>query len=120
MLLVITVGLSRSAARAFLDADDQFAGFVDLLAVFGADQDHLTRQLLRLGVDALRIPTLLLLLGAVHETLAADGHVGLGAADELNIVIINRPQCEACLVEAELADGVQLLDLLGLGHQVED
>ena len=56
----------------------------------------------------------LLLLGLEHVALAAHWNVALTAADELLLVRLDGAKREGRLMEAKLANGVQLLDLLCL------
>jgi len=63
---------------------------------------------------------LFLLLCLEKEAFAANWHIGLTATNQLNIGVRSCAQCERGLVLAKLADGVELLDLLSLGQQVED
>ena len=87
---------------------------VDFLFLSLAAQDYLSG--LRLGGS---LPALLL-LRLEEEALAAHGHVRLGPAHQLQVLIRNGAQRETRLVIAKLANGVELLYFLGLWHQVKD
>ena len=98
-----------------MDAHNKLAIIiVDFLFLSHAAQDHLRG--LRLGC---RFPPLLL-LSLEQEALSAHGHVSLGPAHQLHIIIRNRAERETRLVIAELTDGVELLNFFSLGHQVKD
>ena len=73
-----------------------------------------------MGFDLHGSLLLLLFLRLKEEALSANRHVGLSAADQLNIVIAHRAQRETSLMVAKLADGVELLDFLSLWYQVKD
>ena len=112
---VATVRLRRCAALTLLHANNQLASIiVDFFLFIAATKDNFR------GFDLHGGLLLLLFLRLEEEALAADWHVGLGTAHQLNTFVAHRAQSETSLVIAKLADSVELLDFLGLWHQVKD
>ena len=112
---VATVRLRRCAPLTLLHADNQLARIiVDFFLLIAATKDNFR------GFDLHGGLLLLLFLRLEEEALAADWHVGLGAAHQLHIVVAHRAQSETSLVIAKLADSMELLDFLSFWHQVKD
>jgi hypothetical protein len=58
--------------------------------------------------------------GLEGETLTAHGHVHVVAANQLvTSIMLGNPEAESSGSIANLADGVELFDLLALGHQIK-